>query len=63
LCAAQAGDYDKSGKLALALAEKVAPNYYGAKRTIEITGKDGGPIKSEIVQTPEDAYKAMLDGQ
>ncbi len=62
LFAAQAGDFDKSGKLALALAEKVAPNLYGAKRTVEITGKDGGPIKSEVVQTPEDAYRAMLNG-
>lgn len=61
MSAATAGDYDKSGKLALALAEKIAPNLYGAKRTIELTGKDGGPIKSEVTQSPEDAYKNMLD--
>lgn len=35
------------------------------KQTIELTGKDGGPIKTDatITMTPEDAYKAMLNGR
>lgn len=59
---AVAGEFDKSGKLALALAEKISPELYGAKRTIELTGSGGGPVRTEVVQSPEDAYKAMIDG-
>jgi len=60
---ATAGEYDKSGKLALALAEKIAPELYGAKRTVELTGAGGGPVRTEVVQTPEEAYRMMVEGQ
>lgn len=63
MSAATAGDYDKSGRLALALAEKIAPELYGAKRTVELTGAGGGPVKTEVVQSPEEAYRIMIEGK
>lgn len=34
------------------------------KQTVELTGKDGGPIKTEstVTMTPDEAYRRMLSG-
>lgn len=41
--------------------ENVAKHIGMLPDRVELTGKDGGPIKSEIALTPEDAYRKLLD--
>ena len=45
-------------------AAKLAPKKYGDKITQEVTGANGGPIKSEstVTLSAEEAYKRLLDG-
>jgi hypothetical protein len=60
---ATAGDFKASADVYVKLAEKVAPRQYGAKASMEITGKDGGAIQSIVTMTPADAYLAMIGGK
>lgn len=42
-------------------ASKILKSKYGDSKTVEMTGKGGGPIKQEIAaMNPMDAYAAML---
>jgi hypothetical protein len=35
---------------------------YRETKSIELSGPGGGPIKSQVTLTPEEAYKALLNG-
>lgn len=43
-------------------ASKLAPKRYGERIAQEITGADGGPIRTEskVTMAPDEAYKALL---
>jgi hypothetical protein len=59
--AARGADWKTAGDLALKAAAKLSPTQYGDKKSVELTGKDGGAIRTEVeTMTPAEAYKAML---
>lgn len=65
---AASNEKDKNARLSLleraAAIEKDAIPYLHAKlQSIELTGKDAGPIKSETTLTVEEAYLRMVRGQ
>ena len=60
---AAAGFPKEAADLYLKLAAKTLPSEYGDKATIALTGRDGGPMKSEVSMTPSEAYRAMLGRQ
>jgi hypothetical protein len=45
----------------LKVAAVIAPKLYGTKATLEVTGKDGGPVAT-VALDPAEAYKRMLGG-
>ena len=45
------------------IAAKAAPYSHSKLQTIEHTGKDGGPIKSEVTLTAEESYLRMVKGR
>jgi hypothetical protein len=57
---AEAGLYNEAADKLIKLAEKTAPDVYGPKQTVELTGRDGAPIQTEtVVMSPAEAYAAL----
>lgn len=57
---AKAGLYNEAVDKLIKLAEKTAPDVFGPKQTVELTGRDGGPVQTETVHlSPAEAYAAM----
>lgn|SRR5574343_730380 len=49
------------GMYKIAMAARF-PDDYSDRSKVELTGANGGPIKSEVTMTPDEAYKALLNG-
>lgn len=60
--ASRSGDYRFAADFRLKLAAKMLPEEYGDKSQIEIGGIKGKPLETTVVQSPADAYKAVLAG-
>lgn len=49
-----------AAKLLIQLAGKTDPKNWGDKSTVQLTGADGGDIKTTVTLSPGDAYRKML---
>lgn len=47
----------------LKVAGKIAPGEYGDKASLELTGKDGGPIEANMSVSPAEAYERLIKGK
>jgi hypothetical protein len=63
--AAQGGDYKTAIDVNLKVAAKLAPQEYGDKGKLELTGRDGGPleVKADLTLTAEQAYERLIRGK
>jgi len=56
---ADGGLYNEAATQWVRIAEKTAPDLFGPKQTVELTGRGGGPIESTVTMSPREAYEAM----
>lgn len=47
----------------LKVAGKIAPTQYGDKASLELTGKDGGPVEANMTVSPAEAYEKLIKGK
>lgn len=47
----------------LKVATKIAPAQYGDKASLELSGKDGGPIEANMSVSPAEAYEKLIKGK
>lgn len=62
--AARAGEFKAAADISFKLAAMHDPRRFGDKRSVELTGAGGGPVKidANVKLSPDEAYKRMLGG-